>query len=100
MCVIKIFVKQNSQEMLKKKLGWKKDVCREIGNQIIQSQASLTGKRQRQPPRGYSVMLRGDTLENKNTEKKQPQCDLCEESESQREQVENLKLLTQMFRGM
>lgn len=45
-------------------------------------------------------MLRGDTLENKNTEEQQPQCDLCEESESQREQVENLKLLTQMFRGM
>lgn len=45
-------------------------------------------------------MLRGDTLENKNTEEGQPQCGLCEESESQREQVENLKLLTEMFRGM
>lgn len=45
-------------------------------------------------------MLRGDTLENKNTEEEQPQCDQCEESEPQREQAENLKLLTQVFRGV
>lgn len=44
-------------------------------------------------------MLRGETLKNKNTEEEQPQCDLWEESESQKEQAENLKVLTQMFRG-
>lgn len=45
------------------------------------------------------MMLGGETLENKNTEEEQPPCDLWEESESQKEQLENLKVLTQMFRG-